>query len=161
MSTQTFAPNPFGTPALLGTLGLANSQSPKALAAALGGNLAAMAAQTIPAGAVVSVGAPPSVPAKVPQNERELATKAQSGALVAYLNSRFPSSAAAIAAYVPTFFGSPPPSDGDYQFLHLTFANKASGLNVGLIIDKFSRYPMSPGYVLGAIAAEVGTQIKL
>ena len=41
-----------------------------------------------------------------------------------------------------------------YQYLHFRFRNGAEGMNVGLIMDKFSRYPNSPLYVLSALAAE-------
>ena len=45
--------------------------------------------------------------------------------------------------------------DGTKYFtLCLRFVNGHVGMNVGLILDKFSRYPMSPSYVIGQIAAE-------
>ena len=39
-------------------------------------------------------------------------------------------------------------------FLHFRFQNGKEGLNVGLILDKFRRYPHSQEYVLGEIAKE-------
>ena len=41
-----------------------------------------------------------------------------------------------------------------YYFLHFRFRNGAEGMNVGLIKDKFRRYPSSPLYVLGQLAQE-------
>lgn len=41
-----------------------------------------------------------------------------------------------------------------YFFLHFRFRNGAEGMNVGLVMDKFRRYPNSPAYVLNALAAE-------
>lgn len=42
-----------------------------------------------------------------------------------------------------------------YYPLHFRFNNGAGGMNVGLIMDKFKRFPMSPGYVWDTIAREV------
>jgi hypothetical protein len=66
--------------------------------------------------------------------------------------------------YIPLWVGGPagfaepnytdPQSGKKYFFLHYRFRNGAQGMNVGLIMDKFSRYPMSPAYVMGALAAE-------
>jgi len=44
-----------------------------------------------------------------------------------------------------------------YFFLHYHFRNGAAGMNVGLIMDKFSRFPMSPAYVLTELAAEANS----
>lgn len=41
-----------------------------------------------------------------------------------------------------------------YYSLHLRFRNGKQGMNVGLILDKFARYPNSQDYVLRQIAAE-------
>ena len=46
------------------------------------------------------------------------------------------------------------PDGVKYFTLCLRFVNGHVGMNVGLILDKFSRYPLSPGYVIGQIAAE-------
>lgn len=66
--------------------------------------------------------------------------------------------------YVPSWEGGPGgfavPHDGDKRFLHFRFKNGASGMNVGLIIDKFRRYPNSPAYVLGEIAREAASMAK-
>jgi hypothetical protein len=47
-----------------------------------------------------------------------------------------------------------PETGAEYFFLHFRFLNGAEGMNAGLIMDKFKRYPNSPMYVLGALAAE-------
>ena len=47
-----------------------------------------------------------------------------------------------------------PHTGAKYFFLHYRFRNGAQGMNVGLIMDKFRRYPNSPAYVMGALAAE-------
>lgn len=41
-----------------------------------------------------------------------------------------------------------------FYFLHFRFMNGAEGMNVGLIQDKFRRYPSSPLYVLSQLAEE-------
>ncbi|HTM47066.1 MAG TPA: hypothetical protein VL285_00190 [Bryobacteraceae bacterium] len=47
------------------------------------------------------------------------------------------------------------PKTGEkYFFLHFRFRNGAEGMNVGLILDKFRRFPNSPAYVLGALVSE-------
>lgn len=66
--------------------------------------------------------------------------------------------------YLPFWVGGPggfeqpnftDPSTGKkYFFLHYRFNNGMEGMNVGLIRSKFSRYPMSPLYVLMQLAAE-------
>lgn len=66
--------------------------------------------------------------------------------------------------YVPTWEGGPAgfqiPSDGNRKFLHFRLKNGAEGMNVGLIIDKFSRYPNSAEYVLRALADEANSMAK-
>lgn len=47
-----------------------------------------------------------------------------------------------------------PQTGVEYLWLHYRFLNGASGMNVGLIIDKFRRYPNSPAYVLSVLAQE-------
>lgn len=42
----------------------------------------------------------------------------------------------------------------EYFYLHFRFQNGAEGMNVGLIKDKFKRYPTSPGYVMKGFAEE-------
>src|SRR5260370_39340414 len=66
--------------------------------------------------------------------------------------------------YIPLWVGGPAgfaepnytdtQSGQKYLFLHYRFRNGAEGMNVGLIIEKFSRYPLSPAYVMRALAAE-------
>ena len=46
------------------------------------------------------------------------------------------------------------PDGAKLLFLHFRFQNGKEGLNVGLILDKFRRYPHSQEYVLGEIAKE-------
>ena len=42
----------------------------------------------------------------------------------------------------------------EYWFIHLRFNNGAEGMNVGLILDQFRRYPNSPGFVLKRLSDE-------
>jgi hypothetical protein len=46
-----------------------------------------------------------------------------------------------------------------YYFLHYRFKNGVEGMNVGLIMDKFKRYPFSPLYVLSVLAAEADSMV--
>lgn len=50
---------------------------------------------------------------------------------------------------------SPAPEIGEAKFYSLRFKNGAAGINVGLVLDKFNRYPTSPAYVWSQVAAEV------
>src|SRR5678816_3712480 len=61
-----------------------------------------------------------------------------------------------VGIYLPSWgaTGGPIPSDGDKLFLHYRMTNGKEGLNVGLWIDKFKRYPGNPSYVLGQLAAD-------
>jgi hypothetical protein len=53
------------------------------------------------------------------------------------------------------------PKTGEkYFYLHYRFQNGAEGMNVGLIMDKFRRYPNSPMYVMGALAAEAASMAR-
>jgi hypothetical protein len=71
---------------------------------------------------------------------------------------------AASGIYLPNWVGGPggfaepnytdPLTGAKYFFLHYRFRNGAEGMNVGLIMDKFRRYPNSPAYVMMALAAE-------
>jgi len=45
-------------------------------------------------------------------------------------------------------------------FLHYRFRNGAEGMNVGLIMDKFRRYPNSPAYVISALASEASSMAR-
>jgi len=44
-----------------------------------------------------------------------------------------------------------------YYPLLFRFRNGAAGMNVGLIMDKFRRYPNSPSYVFGTLVAEANS----
>jgi hypothetical protein len=46
------------------------------------------------------------------------------------------------------------PDGTKYYPLLLRFQSGHSGMNVGLILNMFSRYPLSPAYVIGFIATE-------
>ena len=69
--------------------------------------------------------------------------------------------------YLPSWVGGPggfaepnftdPLTGAKYFFLHYRFRNGAHGMNVGLIMDKFRRYPNSPAYVMSALGAEADT----
>jgi hypothetical protein len=65
--------------------------------------------------------------------------------------------------FIPLWVGGPggfeqPHATGadgtKYFHLCLRFKNGMTGMNVGLILDKFSRFPMSPSYVIMQIAIE-------
>jgi hypothetical protein len=71
--------------------------------------------------------------------------------------------------YLPTWTGEvefaepnyvDPQTGLKYLFLHYRFRNGAVGMNAGLIIDKFSRFPMSPAYVLSALASEAASMAR-
>lgn len=64
-----------------------------------------------------------------------------------------------VGIYIPSWtagpHADPEPNDNDKLFLHFRFVNGFEGANVGLMLDKFSRYPSSPMYVLTALAQEI------
>ena len=72
--------------------------------------------------------------------------------------------------YLPEWLGGPggfaepnhtdPQTGAKYFFLHFRFRNGAEGMNVGLIMDKFRRYPNSPYYVMSALAAEANSMAR-
>ena len=72
--------------------------------------------------------------------------------------------------YRPDWIGGPggfaepnhtdPVTGEKYFYLHYRFRNGAEGMNVGLIMDKFRRYPNSPMYVMGALAAEAASMAR-
>ena len=72
--------------------------------------------------------------------------------------------------YTPEWLGGPgqfpEPSGVDettgekLYFLHYRFRNGAEGMNVGLIADRFRRYPTSPAYVLRSLAEEAAMLAK-
>lgn len=66
--------------------------------------------------------------------------------------------------YIPAWFGGnggfEQPNYADdktgkaYFHLHYRFRNGAEGMNVGLILDRFRRYPSAPFYVLNSLLEE-------
>lgn len=64
-----------------------------------------------------------------------------------------------VGIFVPAFYQVAPPSrtgpDGTvYYFLHMRFRNGAI-INVGLFLDKLSRYPLSQSYAVRYLAAQI------
>lgn len=64
-----------------------------------------------------------------------------------------------VGIFIPPFFGLAPrsevgPDETKYFELHLRFKNGAI-IDVGLLLDKLSRYPLSQSYAVNQIAAEV------
>ncbi len=69
--------------------------------------------------------------------------------------------------YTPDWLGGPaafpephyfdPQTGLKYYYLHFRFRNGAEGMNVGLIMDRFRRYPNSPVYVLSQLVAEANS----
>jgi len=69
--------------------------------------------------------------------------------------------------YLPDWVGGPggfaepnytdPLTGAKYFYLHYRFHNGAQDMNVGLIMDKFRRYPNSPAYVMRALAEEAAS----
>ena len=62
--------------------------------------------------------------------------------------------------YLPDWVGGPlsfpiPHEGEDLKWFHLRFDNGAEGVNAGLVLDRLSRYPMSPGYVFRSLKTEV------
>jgi hypothetical protein len=62
--------------------------------------------------------------------------------------------------YLPPWEAGPhsdpiPSGAGGKKFYHLRFSNNFEGMNVGLALDKFRRYPTSPLYVISELAKEV------
>lgn len=61
--------------------------------------------------------------------------------------------------YRPVWLSGPggfpePHGDGTYS-LHFRFSNGMEGMNVGLVREKFDKYPTSPLYVIGTLLTEV------
>ena len=50
--------------------------------------------------------------------------------------------------------------NSSYNTVNYRFNNGAQDMNVGLIMDKFRRYPNSPMYVMGALAAEAASMSR-
>jgi hypothetical protein len=63
--------------------------------------------------------------------------------------------------YVPKWEGGPTafpvPQDGERKFLHFRLRNGASGLNVGLTIDKLRRYPTATAYAVQELLREAAS----
>ncbi len=105
------------------------------------------------------------------EQARECANKLSAGPIVVG-NGVKPETANAATSgiYLPEWFGGPggfaepnytdPKTGEKYFFLHFRFRNGAEGMNVGLIMDKFRRYPNSPFYVMSALAAEANSMAR-
>jgi|SRR6185369_12172165 len=63
-----------------------------------------------------------------------------------------------VGIYLPLWaagpHADPEPNAGNMLFLHFRMTNGKEGLNVGLWVDKFRRYPDNPSYVLAQLAAD-------
>jgi hypothetical protein len=69
--------------------------------------------------------------------------------------------------YIPSWDGGPggfaepnyvdPKTGVKSLFLHYRLNNGASGMNVGLIMDMFKRYPTAPTYVLTTLAQQAAS----
>ncbi len=61
--------------------------------------------------------------------------------------------------YIPTWVGGPggfpEPNSGKSLFYHFRFSNFFEGMNVGLVREKFTSFPLSPLYVLNQLLLEV------
>jgi hypothetical protein len=116
------------------------------------------------------------IPAATEYNARDLATYAQARELVTYLNKTIPTAVASVlpgddsqspgklsaptGIYLPIWFGSVEPAAIDpagdeYFYLELHWQSGAYGVNVGLVINEFSKYPASPGYVVGWLLGNI------
>ncbi len=70
-----------------------------------------------------------------------------------------------VGLFVPSFFGLAPrmetgPDGTKYVQLHMRFANGAI-IDVGLFLDKLSRYPLAQEYAVSYLAAEVEASAAL
>lgn len=82
--------------------------------------------------------------------------------VVPTVNPNFPWLPATIelpGIYQPSWVGGPagfpiPQGPGGKKFLHFRFKNGGEGMNVGLCIDKFKRYPTAPLYVINTLNEE-------
>jgi hypothetical protein len=95
---------------------------------------------------------------------------------VTYLNKTIPTAVASVlpgddsqspgklsaptGIYLPIWFGSVEPAAIDpagdeYFYLELHWQSGAYGVNVGLVINEFSKYPASPGYVVGWLLGNI------
>ena len=105
------------------------------------------------------------------EQARECANKLSGGPIVVGAGVKPETSNPATSGiYLPEWVGGPggfaepnytdPQTGVTYLFLHFRFRNGAEGMNVGLILDKFRRYPNSPMYVMGALAAEANSMAR-
>jgi len=99
------------------------------------------------------------------EQARDYANRLSAGPIVVGAGVKPETSDPALSGiYLPTWSAGPgafpepnftdPQTGAKYFFLHYRFRNGAHGMNVGLIMDKFRRYPNSPAYVMSALAAE-------
>ena len=104
-------------------------------------------------------------------NPAELATWADATQYAKRINKSAPFQSAGLSIipqnpprsgiYIPAWgnIGGPEPSGPrGLWWLHFRFSNGFEGMNVGLVIDLFKRYPNSPLYVIGQLLAEVQTK---
>lgn len=105
----------------------------------------------------------PNVPRAYLPNGNGLATADQTVKLVTYLNERL--DIRIVDIYIPVSFGVPAPPPVNYKgqtysYIHFKFSNGYSGVNAGLIIQKFQNFSSSPRYVLDQIAGEIGGTVN-
>ena len=106
-------------------------------------------------------------------NPDQLATWAQATQIAKIINASAPFQAAGISIlkqnppnsgiYIPAWgsTGGPIPSGpGGLVWLHFRFSNGMSGVNVGLVIAEFKRYPSAPLYVENWLLAQVQSAVK-
>lgn len=104
------------------------------------------------------------------EQAREMASKLSAGPILVGAGVKPESSDPETSGiYLPSWSsgpgGFPEPNYTDqagvkYFFLHYRFRNGAQGMNVGLILDKFRRYPMSPLYVMSVLASEADSMAR-
>jgi hypothetical protein len=99
---------------------------------------------------------------------RECAAKLSAGPLVVGGGVK-PETAnrATSGIYIPEWEGGPasfpephffdPVTGLKYYFIHFRFNNGGEGMNAGLVMDRFRRYPNSPYYVLSQLVAEANS----
>jgi len=125
-----------------------------------------------------SGGFPPTWPpraVKKPKafNPDQLATWAQATQYAKLINASAPFQAAGISIpkqdppnsgiYIPAWGntgGAEPSGPGGLVWLHYRFSNGMSGVNVGLVIAEFARYPAAPLYVEQWLLAQVQSGLK-
>lgn len=103
--------------------------------------------------------------AKVAFNPDQLATWNQARKYAKRINGSVPFKQAGISIpadgiYLPSWVsgpgGDPEPSGPDgLMWLHYKFSNGMDGVNVGLVVNEFQRYPAAPLYVFNWLLAQV------